>query len=119
MSRAFVKEDDHEPEPEYRLPDPESPYYDEAAAWALIQGADEGDSRSAEIATGFRWGERSLAPQMEKILEEAEVAPSGALELDAIVFPVNASEINIPSGLEASLSHLRARRSLPSWKSTI
>ena len=74
MSRAFVKEDDHEPEPEYRLPDPESPYYDEAAAWALIQGADEGDSRSAEIATGFRWGERARAPQMEKILEEAEVA---------------------------------------------
>ena len=43
MSRAFVKEDDHEPEPEYRLPDPDSDYYPEAAAWALIQGADAGD----------------------------------------------------------------------------
>lgn len=72
MSRAFVKEDDHEPEPDYRLPDPDSPYYDEAAAWALIQGADEGDSRSAEVATGYRWGEPSLAEHVERILEEAE-----------------------------------------------
>ena len=72
MSRAFVKEDDHEPEPDYRLPDPDSPYYDEAAAWALIQGADEGDSRSAEMATGYRWGEPSLAEHVERILEEGE-----------------------------------------------
>ena len=72
MSRAFVKEDDHEPGPEYRLPDPDSPYYDEAAAWALIQGADEGDSRSAEVATGYRWGDPMLADQVRGILEKAE-----------------------------------------------
>ena len=72
MSRAFVKEDDHEQEPEFRLPDPDSPYYDEAAAWALIQGADEGDSRSAEVATGYRWGDPHLADHVQKILEEAE-----------------------------------------------
>lgn len=72
MSRAFVKEDDREREPEYRLPDPDSPYYDEAAAWALIQGADEGDSRSAELATGYRWGDAALTGQVEKILERAE-----------------------------------------------
>ena len=54
MSRAFVKEDDHEREPEFRLPDPDSPYYAEAAAWALIQGADERNSRSAALATGYR-----------------------------------------------------------------
>lgn len=72
MSRAFVKEDDHEQEPEYRLPDPESEYYDEAAAWALIQGADAGDSRGAEIATGYRWGDRALVAHVERILEQAE-----------------------------------------------
>lgn len=72
MSRAFVKEDDHQPEPEFRLPDRDSPYYDEAAAWALIQGADEGDSRSAERATGYRWGDPTLAVHIARILEKAE-----------------------------------------------
>jgi hypothetical protein len=72
MSRAFVKEDDHEKEPEFRLPDPESPYYDEAAAWALIQGADEGDSRSAELATGYRWGDAALTEHIRGILAKAE-----------------------------------------------
>ncbi|MDE3003604.1 MAG: hypothetical protein OXU33_04880 [Gemmatimonadota bacterium] len=72
MSRAFVKEDDHEQEPEFRLPDPDSPYYAEAAAWALIQGADEGDSRSAELATGYDWGDSALTAQVEEILQRAE-----------------------------------------------
>ena len=72
MSRAFVKEDDHEQEPEFRLPDPDSPYYAEAAAWALIQGADEGDSRAAEFATGYEWGDPALATQVESILGRAE-----------------------------------------------
>lgn len=72
MSRAFVKEDDHEKEPDYRLPDPDSPYYAEAAAWALIQGADEGDSRGAEVATGYRWGDPALVDAVESILAKAE-----------------------------------------------
>lgn len=73
MSRAFVNEDAAGgPEPDYRLPDPDSDYYDEAAAWALIQGADMGDSRSAELATGYRWGEPHLVPLIEGILAEAE-----------------------------------------------
>ena len=72
MSRAFVKEDDHEQEPEFRLPDPDSPYYPEAAAWALIQGADEGDSRAAEFATGYRWGDRALVEHVREILRNAE-----------------------------------------------
>lgn len=73
MSRAFVNEDAAGgPEPEYRLPDPESPYYDESAAWALIHGADLGDSRGAEEATGYRWGDPLLTVQMEKILARAE-----------------------------------------------
>ena len=71
MSRAFAKEDDSLPEPDYRLPDPDSEYYDEAAAWALIQGADAGDTRSAELATGYRWGEKRLVHHVEAILEQA------------------------------------------------
>ena len=49
MSRAFIKEDPDKPIPIYQLPDPESPYYNEAAAWALIQGAD----RVAQLARRF------------------------------------------------------------------
>ena len=38
MSRAFVNEDAAQgPEPRYSLPDPDSPYFDEAAAWALVK----------------------------------------------------------------------------------
>ena len=72
MSRAFVKEEDGDREPDFRLPDPDSPYFDEAAAWALITGADEGNTPGAERATGCRWGEPRLVPLVEKILDEAE-----------------------------------------------
>lgn len=73
MSRAFVKEDGDAPRgPDYRLPEPDSPYYREAAAWALLEGADQGDSRGAEDATGFRWGDPLLAPQVQRILSGAE-----------------------------------------------
>lgn len=73
MSRAFVNEDaGGAQEPKYNLPEPDSPYYDEAAAWALIQGADQGDSRSAERATGYRWGEPRLTRHVRGILEQAE-----------------------------------------------
>jgi hypothetical protein len=72
MSRAFVNEDAQAPEPVYRLPDRDSDYYDEAAALALIDGADGGDSLGAERATGYLWGDERLIPHMEKILAEAE-----------------------------------------------
>lgn len=73
MSRAFVNEDAAgEPEASFDLPDVDSPYYDEAAAWALIQGADQGDSVSAEAATGYRWGEECLLPHVARILQAAE-----------------------------------------------
>jgi hypothetical protein len=73
MSRAFVNEDaGGEKEVSFSLPDVDSPYYDEASAWALIQGADQGDSVSAEIATGYRWGEPRLVSHVNKILKEAE-----------------------------------------------
>ncbi|MEZ4417695.1 MAG: hypothetical protein R3E10_18205 [Gemmatimonadota bacterium] len=73
MSRAFVNEDaGGEAEPRYSLPERSSPYYDEAAAWALLEGANVGNSSSAERATGYRWGEPALIGPMEAILAEAE-----------------------------------------------
>jgi hypothetical protein len=73
MSRAFVNEDaSSDPGPRFNLPDPDSPYYAEAAAWALIQGADLGDSPSAERATGYRWGDPALVRQVQKIRREAQ-----------------------------------------------
>ena len=73
MSRAFVNEDaGPDPTPDYRLPDPDSGFYEEACAWALIQGADAGNTRSAEEATGYRWGDPQLLEHMEEILRQAE-----------------------------------------------
>ncbi len=76
MSRAFVKEDREERLPQYRLPEPGSPGFDEARAWALIAGADQADTRGAELATGCRWGEPLLAPRVEAILKRAEAEGS-------------------------------------------
>jgi hypothetical protein len=71
MSRAFVNEDASGPEPRYHLPSRDDPAYDAAAAWALIEGANAGDSYSAELATGYRWGEPKLRPHVERILAGA------------------------------------------------
>lgn len=73
MSRAFVNEDaGGGPPPRYDLPERDAPWYDEAAAWALLEGANRGDSTSAEHATGYRWGEPALIPHVQAILAEAE-----------------------------------------------
>ena len=71
MSRAFVHEDPAEPEPKYDLPARTDPGFDAAAARALIQGANAGDSLSAETATGYRFGEARLRPHVERMLAEA------------------------------------------------
>jgi hypothetical protein len=71
MSRAFVNEDAPGPEPRYNLPDKSDPSYDAAAARALIDGANVGDSYSAELATGYKWGEPKLRPQVKQILADA------------------------------------------------
>ena len=72
MSRAFVKEDwDPEPEPHYELPDPDSARFGKAAASALIEGANRGNSKSAERATGYMWGEPILTPYVREILDRA------------------------------------------------
>jgi hypothetical protein len=71
MSRAFVNEDASGPEPRYNLPDKDDPGYDAAAARALIDGANVGDSYSAELATGYKWGEQKLRPHVKRILAAA------------------------------------------------
>jgi len=82
MSRAFVKEDegDREPVARYELPPREHPGYDEAAAWALLEGANRGDTAGAEAATGYRWGEPALRPQVNRILEHARSRQNDRLE---------------------------------------
>ena len=71
MSRAFVNEDAQGRQPTYHLPKRDDPGYDEAAAWALLEGAEMGDTHSAEVATGYRWGEAKLRPHVERILARA------------------------------------------------
>ena len=72
MSRAFVNEDSPGPEPRYNLPDKSDPNYDAAAARALLDGANVGDSYSAELATGYKWGEPKLRLHVEQILQLAK-----------------------------------------------
>ena len=74
MSRAFVNEDASGPEPRYNLPDRNDPDYDAAAARALLDGANVGDSYSAELATGYKWGEPRLRQHVERILADARAA---------------------------------------------
>ena len=79
MSRAFVKEDAGGPERRYVLPKRDDPGYDAAAASALLEGADVGDSYGAERATGYRWGEAKLKPHVERILREARAEKNDRL----------------------------------------
>ena len=71
MSRAFVNEDAEGPEHIYTLPDRDDPDFDQAAAWALIEGWNQGDTHGAQRATGYKWGEPKLRPHVEKILAHA------------------------------------------------
>jgi hypothetical protein len=80
MSRAFVKEDAGGPERRYVLPKRDDPDYDEAAAYALLEGANVGDSHGAELATGYRWGELKLKPHVERILAKAREERNERLE---------------------------------------
>lgn len=80
MSRAFINEDAGGPAPRYHLPARDDPGYDAAAAWALIEGANAGDSYSAELATGYRWGEPALRPHVERILAQARAERNERLE---------------------------------------
>jgi hypothetical protein len=81
MSRAFINEDAGAGDaPRFPLPAPEDPSFDLAAARALLQGADLGDTATAEAATGYYWGEPKLRPLVERILEEAREDGNERLE---------------------------------------
>lgn len=76
MSRAFVNEDAGSggPRRDYHLPGRDDPAYDRAAARVLLEAARDGDTASAEEATGYRWGEPRLAKHVRQLLGEAERA---------------------------------------------
>ena len=81
MSRAFINEDAGSGEaPRFPLPARDDPAFDTAAARALLQGADLGDTVSAEAATGYFWGEPKLRPVVERILTEAQEDGNERLE---------------------------------------
>ena len=77
MSRAFVNEDAGQwgnPGRRFSLPDRDDPGFDRAAAEALIEAAREGDTGSAEMATGYYWGEEKLKPYVREILERVQAS---------------------------------------------
>jgi len=80
MSRAFVREDPEEVPVRYDLPGRSDPGFDEAAAWALLEGANRGDSLGAEAATGCRFGEPRLRVHVERILTYARTKGDERLE---------------------------------------
>jgi hypothetical protein len=81
MSRAFIDEDAGAGDvPRFPLPPRDDPAFDVAAARALLQGADIGDTASAESATGYYWGEPRLRPLVERILSEAHEDGNERLE---------------------------------------
>lgn len=73
MSRAFVGEHEQWGDPGYRiaLPPRDDPGFDAAAAEALLEAARDGKTGSAEAATGYYWGEKSLRPHVAARLERA------------------------------------------------
>ena len=82
MSRAFVNESNNWANPgrRYNLPKRDDPDFDRAAAEALLEGAREGDTGSAEAATGYYWGEARLKPYVEVILARARIEKDERLE---------------------------------------
>lgn len=66
--------------PRFSLPSRDDPTFEAAAARALLQGADLGDTASAEAATGYYWGEPKLGPWVERILAEARQDGNERLE---------------------------------------
>lgn len=80
MSRAFVNEDAEGPEHIYTLPGRDDPGFDEAAAWTLIEGWNQGDTIGAQRATGYTWGEPKLRSHVEKILAYAVERKNERLE---------------------------------------
>jgi hypothetical protein len=80
MSRAFIREDRDETPPRFELPERSSPDFDRAAAWALLEGANLGNSLAAEVATGYRWGDPRLRDHVEAIHAHARDHGDARLE---------------------------------------
>ena len=82
MSRAFVNEDagGGAPRRNYHLPARHDPGFDRAAARALLEAARIGETESAEIATGYYWGEPKLRPHVQRILARARAEGDDRLE---------------------------------------
>jgi hypothetical protein len=76
MSRAFVREDSgFVPPGHFGLPPRGDPGFDAAAARALLEAARDGNTPSAESATGYRWGEPRLQRLVRRLLDAAEALP--------------------------------------------
>ena len=74
MSRAFVSDNSDQwgdPSRRFSLPSRDDPSFDEAAAEAMLEAARDGQTGSAEMATGYYWGETRLKPYVERILGRA------------------------------------------------
>jgi hypothetical protein len=82
MSRAFVNEDagSGSPVKRYVLPSRDDPSFDTAAAELLLEAARDGDTASAEQATGYYWGEPKLRDYVRRILIRAEQSGDDRLE---------------------------------------
>ena len=82
MSRAFVNEDagTSGPVKRYALPPRDDPQYDAMAAEVLLEAAREGDTPSAEQATGYYWGEPKLRDHVRRILARAQESGDDRLE---------------------------------------
>ena len=76
MSRAFVREDSgYVPPGNFALPPRDHPSFNAAAARALLEAARDANTESAEVATGYRWGEPRLHRHVRKLLAQAEALP--------------------------------------------
>lgn len=73
VSRAFVNEDAGSGDPikRFGLPARDDPSFDAVAAEVLLEAARDGDTSSAEQATGYYWGEPRLKEHVRRILERA------------------------------------------------
>lgn len=82
MSRAFVNEDAaaNGPIKRFALPPRDDPGFDATAAEVLLEAARDGDTSSAEQATGYYWGEPKLREHVRRILARAEQAGDDRLE---------------------------------------
>ena len=82
MSRAFVNEDAGSAGPvrRYDLLPRTDPGFDGEAARLLLEAAREGDTSSAEQATGYYWGEPTLHEHVRRILVRAQQSGDERLE---------------------------------------